>query len=100
MRAGILQVCVRSAMDIYVDSDSHLLEPNEIATEYTAAKYRDQVPQVVERDGVAYIKIEGRVFDELPIAAAGIPNGLTDFEKTRHTRWDQVPAGAREPHAR
>ena len=34
-------------MDTYVDSDSHLLEPNEI-TEYVAAKYRELVPQVVE----------------------------------------------------
>src|SRR5215469_9083887 len=87
-------------MEIYVDSDSHLLEPNEIATEYVAAKYRELVPQVVERDGVAYIKIEGRVFDELPIAAAGIPNGLSDLDKTLRTKWEQVPAGAREPHAR
>ena len=74
-------------MDVYVDSDSHLLEPNEIATEYVAAKYRDLAPQVVERDGIAYIQIEGRVFDELPIAAAGIPNGLSDLDKTLHTRW-------------
>ncbi len=59
-------------MDTYVDSDSHLLEPNEI-TEYVAAKYRELVPQVVESNGIACIKIEGRVFDELPIAAAGIP---------------------------
>ena len=87
-------------MNIYVDSDSHLLEPNEIATEYVEAKYRELVPQVVERDGVAYMKIEGRVFDELPIAAAGVPNGLSDLEKTLHTKWEQVPAGAREPRAR
>jgi uncharacterized protein len=87
-------------MNIYVDSDSHLLEPNEIASEYVPAKYRDLVPQVVERDGIAYMKIEGKVFDELPIAAAGIPNGLSDLEKTIHTKWDEVPAGAKEPHAR
>src|SRR5215469_12498754 len=87
-------------MEIYVDSDSHLLEPNEIATEYVAAKYRDLVPQVVERDGIAYIKIQGRVFDELPIAAASVPNGLSDLEKTAHTKWNEVPIAAKEPHAR
>src|SRR5712692_10212830 len=87
-------------MSVYVDSDSHLLEPNEIAYEYVPAKYRELVPQVVERDGIAYLKIEGRVFDELPIAAAAIPNGLTDLDKTLHTKWDEVPAGAKEPHAR
>src|SRR5690349_8861671 len=87
-------------MNTYIDSDSHLLEPNKIATDYVAAKYRDRVPQVVERDGIAYIKIEGRVFDELPIAAAGIPNGLTDLDKTLHTKWDEVPPGAKDPHAR
>jgi hypothetical protein len=86
-------------MEIYVDSDSHLLEPNDIADEYVSAKYREQVPQVVERDGIAYLKIEGRVFDELPIAAASIPNGLSDLDKTAHTKWDDVPAGAREPYA-
>jgi predicted TIM-barrel fold metal-dependent hydrolase len=87
-------------MTIYVDSDSHLLEPNEIANEYVAANYREMVPQVVERDGIAYMKIEGRIFDELPIAAASVPNGLSDLDKTVHTRWDQVPAGAKNPHAR
>ena len=87
-------------MKIYVDSDSHLLEPNEIATEYVAAKYRQLVPQVVERDGIAYIKVEGRVFDELPIAAASVPNGLSDLDKTAHTKWNEVPKGAKEPHAR
>jgi uncharacterized protein len=87
-------------MSIYVDSDSHLLEPNEIAYEYVQAKYRDLTPQVVERDGVAYMKIEGRVFDELPIAAASVPNGLSDLEKTLHNKWEDVPAGAKEPKAR
>jgi uncharacterized protein len=87
-------------MKVYVDSDSHLLEPNEIATEYVASKYRDLVPQVVDRDGIAYIKIEGRVFDELPIAAACVPNGLTDLNKTLRTRWDEVPDGGNNPRAR
>jgi uncharacterized protein len=99
-RAKRFQVCARFLMDIYVDSDSHLLEPNDIATQYVSAKYRDSVPQVVERDGIAYIKIEGRVFDELPIAAAGIPGGLGDLDKTLHTKWDEVPAGAHDPNAR
>jgi len=84
-------------MNTYVDSDSHLLEPNEIATQYVSAKYRDLVPQVVERDGIAYIKVEGRVFDELPIAAAGIPGGLSDLDKTLHTKWEDVPAGGSTP---
>ena len=43
-------------MNIYVDSDSHVLEPNQIATEYVVAKYRELVPQVVEREGIAYIR--------------------------------------------
>ena len=87
-------------MAVYVDSDSHLLEPNELSREYVEEKYRGLVPQVVERNGVGYLKIEGRVFDELPIAAASVPNGLTDLEKTLKTRWDEVPAGAKEPRAR
>src|SRR5260370_6244696 len=87
-------------MSIYVDSDSHLLEPNEIAYDYVPAKYRDLTPQVVERDGVAYLRIEGGVFDELPIAAASVPNGLSDLEKTLHNKWEDVPAGAKEPNAR
>ncbi|MGH8013016.1 MAG: amidohydrolase family protein [Candidatus Binataceae bacterium] len=88
-------------MSVYVDSDSHLLEPNEIADQYVAAKFRELVPRVVTRNGgIAYIKIEGRVFDELPIAAASVPNGLTDLEKTLRTRWDEVPRGAKEPRAR
>ena len=73
-------------MNTYVDSDSHLLEPNEIANEYVPAKYRERVPQVIEQNGMAYIKIEGRVFEELPIAAASIPNGLSDLDKTAHTQ--------------
>jgi uncharacterized protein len=87
-------------MSVYVDSDSHLLEPNEIANDYVEAKYRDLVPQVVEREGIAYMKIEGRVFDELPIAAASVPNGLTDLERTLRTRWEEMPAGAKDPKAR
>jgi predicted TIM-barrel fold metal-dependent hydrolase len=87
-------------MNIYVDSDSHLLEPNEIATQYVGSKYRELVPQVVEQNGIAYLKIEGRVFDELPIAAASIPNGLTELAQTVHTKWDEVPPGAKEPQAR
>jgi uncharacterized protein len=87
-------------MDIFVDSDSHLLEPNEIAADYVAAKYRDLVPQVVERNGIAYMQIEGRVFEELPIAAAGIPGGLSDLDETLRTKWDDVPAGAKNPSAR
>jgi predicted TIM-barrel fold metal-dependent hydrolase len=87
-------------MNVYVDSDSHLLEPNELAHEYVAAKYREQAPQVVERDGIAYLQIEGRVFDELPIAAASVPNGLSDLDKTLRTKWNEVPAGAKEPKAR
>ncbi|MGH7985675.1 MAG: amidohydrolase family protein [Candidatus Binataceae bacterium] len=88
-------------MSVYVDSDSHLLEPNEIADQYVPAKFRELVPRVVARDdGIAYIKMEGRVFDELPIAAASVPNGLTDLDKTLRTRWDEVPAGAKEPKAR
>jgi predicted TIM-barrel fold metal-dependent hydrolase len=87
-------------MSVFVDSDSHLLEPNELAHDYVEAKYRDATPQVVERDGIAYLQIEGRVFDELPIAAASVPNGLTDLGKTLRTRWDEVPPGAKEPRAR
>jgi predicted TIM-barrel fold metal-dependent hydrolase len=90
----------RCVVNIFVDSDSHLLEPNDIATDYVAAKYREAVPQVIERDGIAYVKIEGRIFDELPIAAAGIPNGLTDLNKTLHTKWEEVQAGANNPQAR
>ncbi len=87
-------------MNICVDSDSHLLEPNEIASQYVASKYRESVPQVVEQNGIAYIKIEGRVFDELPIAAASVPNGLCQLSQTLNTKWDEVPPGAKEPHAR
>jgi predicted TIM-barrel fold metal-dependent hydrolase len=87
-------------MSVYVDSDSHLLEPNELAHEYVAAKYRDLTPQVVEREGIAYLQIEGRVFNELPIAAASVPNGLSDLDKTLRTKWNEVPAGAKEPGAR
>ncbi|HJU27757.1 MAG TPA: hypothetical protein VJ718_01225, partial [Candidatus Binataceae bacterium] len=87
-------------MSVFVDSDSHLLEPSELAIRYVEGKYRDDAPQVVERDGIAYLKIEGRVFGELPIAAASVPNGLTDLDKTLRTRWDEVPAGAKEPRAR
>ncbi len=85
---------------VYVDSDSHVMEPEAIWQEYTPAKYRTLAPQAVEKDGVYYIMIEGRVFDGLPIAAAGIPNGLNDLEKTRHTKWSEIPSGAKEPHAR
>jgi predicted TIM-barrel fold metal-dependent hydrolase len=87
-------------MSVYVDSDSHLLEPDELAQEYVAAKYRDLTPQVVEREGIAYLQIEGRVFNELPIAAASVPNGLSDLDKTLRTKWNEVPAGAKEPGAR
>ncbi|HZO82387.1 MAG TPA: amidohydrolase family protein [Candidatus Binataceae bacterium] len=87
-------------MAVYVDSDSHLMEPEVVWREYTPAKYRELVPQVVERDGIAYMMVEGRVFDELPIAAAGVPNGLSDLEKTVHTKWSEIPRGAMEPQAR
>ena len=87
-------------MAVYVDSDSHLMEPEAIWREYTPAAYRSLVPQVVEKNGIAYVMVEGRVFDELPIAAAGVPNGLSDLEKTIHTRWDEIPAGAMYPKPR
>jgi uncharacterized protein len=85
---------------IYVDSDSHVMEPEALWEEYTPAKYRALVPQAVERDGIYYMMIEGRVCDGLPIAAAGIPNGLNDLEKTRHTKWSELPSGAKEARAR
>ncbi|HVA68605.1 MAG TPA: amidohydrolase family protein [Candidatus Binataceae bacterium] len=87
-------------MAVYVDSDSHLMEPEAIWREYTPAAYRAMVPQVVEKNGIAYVMVEGRVFDELPIAAAGVPNGLSDLEKTIHTRWNEIPPGAMYPKPR
>ena len=58
-------------MAVYVDSDSHLMEPEAIWREYTSAKYRDQVPQVVERDGTTYMMFEGRVLPAFRLPVPG-----------------------------
>jgi len=59
-------------MSVNVDSDSHLVEPNAVWTEYSPAAWREQVPQIVHQDGVALMKFEGQVFEGFPIAAATI----------------------------
>ncbi len=87
-------------MAVYIDSDSHLAESPDLWTSYIEAKYRDRTASVVQQDGVTYLKMEGRVFDELPIAPACYPGGLTDLEKTRRTKWEDLPAGGGNPVAR
>jgi uncharacterized protein len=86
-------------MSIYVDSDSHVLEPAELWQQYVPSKYRELVPQIVERGGKALIMVEERVFD-FPIVAASVPGGMRDFEKALRTKWEEVPAGAKDPRAR
>jgi uncharacterized protein len=87
-------------MGIRIDADSHVGEPAALWREYIEPKYRERAPQVVDQDGIAYLRCEGRVFDELPIAPACVPGGLEDLEKTLHTRWDDVPPGGWDPKAR
>jgi len=87
-------------MATYVDSDSHLAEPSALWRSYVSAKYRDRTPEVVDHNGIAYLKIEGKIFDELPIAPACVPGGLADLQKTLRTQWDDVPPGGWDPKAR
>lgn len=87
-------------MAIHVDSDSHLAESPEIWTRYVDSRFRDRTASVVQQDGVTYLKMEGRVFDELPIAPACYPGGLANLDETRRTRWEDLPAGGGDPDAR
>lgn len=87
-------------MSVCVDSDSHLVEPEVLWTEYAPAAWRDRVPQIVHQNGVALMKVEGQVFEGFPIAAATIPGGLSDLDRTVHTHWNETPHGGRDPHAR
>lgn len=87
-------------MSVSVDSDSHLVEPEVLWTEYVPAAWRERVPQIVHQDGVALMKVEGQVFEGFPIAAATIPGGLSDLDRTVHTHWTETPRGGRDPHAR
>jgi predicted TIM-barrel fold metal-dependent hydrolase len=91
---------VEAIMYISVDSDSHLVEPEAVWTEYTPAAWRELVPQIVHLDGIALMKVEGQVFEGFPIAAATIPGGLGDLERTAHTPWSETPRGGRDPKAR
>ncbi|MGH7907901.1 MAG: amidohydrolase family protein, partial [Candidatus Binataceae bacterium] len=87
-------------MTVYIDSDSHLTEPSTCWHDYVPADFRPLVPQIVEKDGVSFLMSEGRIFTGFSIAAASSPGALGDSEKSRNTRWDDVPLGGRDPKAR
>jgi len=83
-----------------IDGDGHICEPNLVWTEYTSAKFRDDVLQVRTINDVSHIFIEGQ---RLPfgggasIAHACVPGG---FAPGQHPTWADIPAGSHDPSAR
>ena len=66
-------------MATVIDADGHICEPELVWTEYTAAKFRDDVLQIKTIDGVSGVAIEGNFRDPkggASPAGACIPGGM------------------------
>ncbi len=83
-----------------IDADGHICEPELIWTEYTQAKYRNDVIQVRTIDGVSHIVIEGNIRHSAAgtgPAAACIPGGM---DPNRSLTWADILPGSYDPTAR
>jgi predicted TIM-barrel fold metal-dependent hydrolase len=83
-----------------IDADGHICEPELVWTEYTQAKYREQVLKVVTQDGQSHLAIEGELRLSAPgtgPAAACIPGGMAPG---RDLTWADILPGSHDPTAR
>ncbi len=90
-------------MDKVIDSDGHIVEPRAVWAEYTEKEFRDRVIQIrpnADGQDELWINGENRSRAALPVAASMIPGGLSDLERARKLRWDDVPRGGWDPAAR
>ncbi len=86
--------------DTVIDADGHICEPPGIWTDYTTARYRDQVLQIRTENGHSGIMIEGhsRMAGEGPgPAQACIPGGMAPDQTLT---WDDILPGSHDPAAR
>jgi predicted TIM-barrel fold metal-dependent hydrolase len=90
-------------MDRVIDADGHVVEPRTLWTEYVEPEFRDRMIQIRRKaDGMDELWIDGenRSRPSLPVAASMIPGGLSDLDRAQRLTWDNVPAGAWNPHER
>ena len=80
-----------------IDGDGHICEPEAVWTEYTSAKFRDDVLQIRTANGKSDIYIENR---RLPFGAgagpaeACIPGGMTQGQ---NLTWADILPGSMAP---
>jgi predicted TIM-barrel fold metal-dependent hydrolase len=87
--------------DLVIDGDGHICEPESVWTEYTQAKFRDQVLQVRTHDGQSHLYLEGHtrgVGGGAGPAQACIPGGMSP-EGSQLT-WADILPGSYDPQAR
>ncbi|MGE4617679.1 MAG: amidohydrolase family protein [Gammaproteobacteria bacterium] len=83
-----------------IDGDGHICEPEIVWTEYTSAKFRDDVLQIRTANGKSDLYIENR---RLPfgagagVAEACVPGGMAPGRKVT---WADILPGSYDPAAR
>ena len=83
-----------------IDADGHICEPEIVWTEYTSAKFRDDVLQIRTANGKSELYIENR---RLPfgagagVAEACVPGGMAPGRKVT---WADILPGSYDPAAR
>ena len=83
-----------------IDADGHICEPEIVWTEYTSAKFRDDVLQIRTANGKSDLYIENR---RLPfgagagVAEACVPGGMAPGRKVT---WADILPGSYDPAAR
>ncbi len=82
------------------DGDGHICEPELVWTDYTAAKYREDVLQIRTADGKSELFVENRPIPfgaDAGIAGACIPGGMAEGKKLS---WADILPGSHDPDAR
>jgi uncharacterized protein len=85
------------ALEVIIDSDSHVTEPPDVWTARVPAKYRDEVPRVV-RKGTADMWVLG----DDPLTPVGVtaPAGWPTFPPEYPQTYEDCHPGAYDSHAR
>ena len=83
--------------ELIIDADSHVTEPADVWTARVPAKYREEVPRVVQLDGTDTWVIRDKVLTPVGVTApAGWPTHPPDYPKT----YGQVHPGSFRADAR
>src|SRR4051794_19174204 len=78
--------------------DDHIIEPPDLWTSRVPARYVDEAPRVIERDGVQLWAYEDRLNTQIGLnAVAGKPRDQWNIEPARFA--DMIP-GCYDPQAR